>query len=65
MSVINPLPKGQDMKKFVVHLLRCCAHIINKPFSYICNCSLEYGIHPDRFKYLIVNSRYKKDDKTK
>jgi hypothetical protein len=36
---------------------------ICKPLSYICNCSLQTGIYPERLKYAIVKPIYKKGDK--
>jgi hypothetical protein len=41
-------------------ILKYCASIISKPFSYICNCSLKSGIYPVRLKYAIVKPIYKK-----
>jgi hypothetical protein len=31
-----------------------CAHIISKPLTYVCNCSLNTGIFPERCKAAIV-----------
>jgi hypothetical protein len=46
-------------------ILRHCAFEISKPFSYICNSSLQYGIYPERLKYSVVSSYIKKSVKTK
>jgi hypothetical protein len=37
-----------------------CAHIVSKPLPYVCNCSLNTGIFPERCKTAIVKPIYKK-----
>jgi hypothetical protein len=44
-------------------IIKYGATAICKPFSYICNCSLQTGIYPERLKYAIVKPIYKKGDK--
>jgi hypothetical protein len=41
-------------------ILKQCAHIISKPLTYICNCSLTTGIFPEKCKSAIVRPVYKK-----
>jgi hypothetical protein len=38
-------------------------HVISKPLTYICNCSLNNGIFPERCKTAIVRPIYKKGHK--
>ena len=42
-------------------ILKPCAHLISKPLTYICNCSLTTGIFPERCKFAIVRPIYKKE----
>jgi hypothetical protein len=44
-------------------ILKYCTSEISKPFSYICNCSLKSGVYPERLKYAVVRTIYKKGDK--
>jgi len=46
-------------------ILRHHAFEISKPFSYICNSSLQYGIYPERLKYPVVSSYIKRSVKIK
>jgi hypothetical protein len=46
-------------------MIQCCADVISKPFTFICNSSLASGIYHDRFKYAKVRPIHKKGDKTK
>jgi hypothetical protein len=36
-----------------------------KPISHICNASLNQGIYPDRLKFAIVKSIYKKGEENR
>jgi hypothetical protein len=41
-------------------ILKQCDHIISKPLTYICNCSLTTGIFQEMCKSAIVRHIYKK-----
>jgi hypothetical protein len=45
-------------------IIKCCANLISKPLTYICNYSLASGVYPERCNYEIVRPVYKKGDKT-
>jgi hypothetical protein len=45
-------------------IVKCCANLISKPLTYICNYSLASGVYPERCKHAIVRPVYKKGDKT-
>jgi len=44
--------------------LKHCVKAISKPFTYICNFSLTYGIFPNRCKYALVLPVYKRGERT-
>jgi hypothetical protein len=46
-------------------ILTCCANVISKRFTFICNSSLASGIYPERFMFAIKWPIYKKWDETK
>jgi hypothetical protein len=45
-------------------ILKHCVKAISKPFTYICNFSVTYGIFPGGYKYAVVLPVYKKGDET-
>ena len=45
-------------------ILKHCVKSISKPFTYICNFSLTYGIFPDKCKYALVLPVYKRGERT-
>jgi hypothetical protein len=65
ISIIRSLKNknliGYD--KVPSRILKYCASGISKPFSFICNCSLQSGIYPESLKYAVVKPIYKKGDK--
>lgn len=44
-------------------ILKLCGMFISYPLSYICNMSIITGVFPDRLKYAVIKSLYKKGDK--
>jgi len=54
----------QDMRVFPIKILKHCVNLTNKTFIYTCNSSLISRIYPDRCKYAVAWTIYKKGDKT-
>ena len=47
-----------------IMILKHRVKAIRKPFTYICNFSLTYGIFPDRCMYALVLPVYKRGERT-
>jgi len=46
-----------------IKILKLSAPFIISPLTYICNKSLSSGVFPERLKYAIIKTLYKKGDK--